>query len=107
MLREGQEYRLPSDVEWSKAAGLPDEGRNTPEERDGKLPGEFRWGRQWPPPAGAGNYADQTARRSLPKIIEGYRDGFPETAPVGSFSANRYGIYDLGGNVWEWCLEGY
>ncbi len=107
LLREGQEYRLPSDVEWSKAAGLPDEGRNTPEERDGKLPGEFPWGRQWPPPNGAGNYADQTARRGLSRVIEGYRDGFPETAAVGSFSANRFGIHDLGGNVWEWCLEGY
>ena len=106
-LDEGQSYRLPSDKEWSAAAGLQEEGGATPEQRDGKIKNEFPWGRQWPPPPGAGNYADQSARKQRGPSIDGYNDGFPTTAPAGSFKPNELGIHDLGGNVWEWCLEGY
>lgn len=38
-------------------------------------------------------------------IIAGYRDRHLFTAPVGSYAANGYGIYDQGGNVWEWCED--
>lgn len=38
-------------------------------------------------------------------FIKGYNDGFPRTSPVGSFKPNRFGLYDLGGNAWEWCED--
>ena len=107
LLESHQAYRLPTDAEWSMAVGLKAEGGNTPEARDGKIRNEFPWGKQWPPPAGSGNYADRGAQRAKGGVIENYSDGFAQTSPAGSFKANTLGIYDLGGNVWEWCSEGY
>jgi len=105
-IAQGQVYRLPRDTEWSAAAGLPDEDRNTPEERDGKLR-LFTWGKHWPPPDGAANFADSSLRRSGQSSISGFHDGFPQTSPVGSFAANPLGIFDMSGNVWQWVLEPY
>jgi eukaryotic-like serine/threonine-protein kinase len=107
VLEERQSYRLPTDLEWSAAVGLPNEGGTTPESRDGKIRNEFPWGKQWPPPPGVGNYADKSAKRARGEVLENYNDGFAQTAAAGSFKPNGLGIYDLGGNVWEWCAEGY
>jgi len=106
-LEEGQLYRLPTDAEWSAADGLPAEGGATPEERDGKMRGVFPWGAAWPPPAGSGNFADESASRKGGGIIHGYKDGWMATSPAGAFPPNKLGIYDMSGNVWQWVEDGY
>lgn len=100
-------YRLPTDLEWSIAAGLTDEGGDSPEARDGKRKGHFPWGETWPPPPGSGNFADAARRGRGEKSIPGYDDAFVATAPVGSFPANMHGLFDMAGNVWEWCQDSY
>ncbi len=109
-LPEGMQYRLPTDQEWSAAAGLDSETGNTPQDKNSKTK-LYPWGATWPPPPQAGNYRGTESRTGdePPKwiVIEGYNDGYPRTSPVGSFAANKYGLYDMGGNVWQWCEEWY
>jgi formylglycine-generating enzyme required for sulfatase activity len=90
------EYRLPKDLEWSAAVGITGEMEGQPSWRDGDIPNCYIWGASWPPPNGVGNFD--------PKL---HADPFPYTSPVGSFPQNKYGLFDMSGNVLQWIFEDF
>lgn len=110
-LTDNQVYRLPTDSEWSQMAGVEEVPGISPFTRDVRKERLFQWGAEWPPPKGAGNFADTSSAlgygMSPDLTIPKYTDGFPYTAPVGSFPPNELGIYDLAGNAQEWVLNDY
>jgi formylglycine-generating enzyme required for sulfatase activity len=83
-------YRLPNNAEWDAAAGLNGKAAN-------EVKASFPWGNQWPPPERAGNFNSRALGMK--------DDGFPNTAPVGSFDPAPNGLHDLAGNVWEWATD--
>ena len=108
-ISQSHQYRLPTDIEWSRMVGLDSEIGDAPGQRDANKPTLYSWGTEWPPPDGHANYADASSA-DLPgtppdRVIADYKDGYPRTAPVGSFPANELGLYDLSGNVHEWVAD--
>ncbi len=91
--RSGHRYRLPSASEWEYAA------------RAGVASGT-PWGRAARDACRVTNVADASAEQHYPGWTTfGCTDGFINTAPVGSFQANAYGLQDLFGNVFEWTQD--
>ena len=90
---------LPTEAQWEAACRA---GTDTP----------WSSGRERASLAGAVNLADQAARRAGGTFadIEDWPeldDGFPVHAPVGRFRPNPFGLHDMHGNVWEYCLDRY
>jgi sulfatase modifying factor 1 len=83
--------RLPTEAEWEFAARGGLEGKN------------FVWGDE--PPTDSKIFANTWQGKFPNENLQ--QDGYARTAPVKSFPANRYGLYDMAGNVWEWCSDWY
>ncbi len=90
-------YRLLSEAEWewlTRKAGRP-------------TATVFPWGDGATVPRGAGNIADESANGVARNFVPNYNDGHARIAPVGSFAAEKTGLFDLTGNVSEWVHDWY
>ena len=96
--------RLPTEAEWEYAARGGLEGQKYP------------WGNA-PPDGTQCNFADKNLNKVWNKEMrdkwgdnwsdKNIDDGYTHTAPIGSYPANGYELYDMAGNVLEWCFDAY
>ncbi len=83
--------RLPTEAEWEFAS------------RGGRGGDVYAWGNELRPD---GKFMANTYQGTFPMKDKG-EDGFAGIAPVKQFPPNGYGLYDVAGNVWEWCSDWY
>lgn len=84
--------QLPTEAQWEYAA------------RGGVEGARFVWGDE--APGEEGPHRANIWQGEFPVRNTG-ADGWMRTAPVGSYAPNGYGLYDMAGNVWEWCADWY
>jgi formylglycine-generating enzyme required for sulfatase activity len=102
--KEGRKYRLPTEAEWEYSCRA-------------KTTTRFYSGDDEESLRRVANIADKSLKRAwdYPKVQAwtdwfdrvSWDDDYPFTAPVGKFAQNGFGLYDMHGNVWQWCEDWY